>query len=204
MIHSSIGMLLTGWRTQAWFYLLDDCCHYFWIFCDRSSNFRLLDLSASKHWSPAVTHHSQSYSTVKWETVKTCFLDLKHKKTLKRVKNVLWQHQILLIYLLVPIVDILNLVTLTPFLSPDLPMFTPHTYLAFNSSLSHLFYLFTFNFLLFYHLTCFSLQSSPFSLSPFQIFSSKWHWLTNHLGGGGRRVQKIKNPKKIINVEFLI
>ncbi len=50
MIHSSIGMLLPGWRTRAWCYLLGYCRHFFRTFCNQNSN--LLDLSAIEHWSP--------------------------------------------------------------------------------------------------------------------------------------------------------
>ncbi len=65
------------------------------------------------HWcgSVAVTHHSELLSYEK--PSRRVFLELEHKKTLKTIKNVLRQHQILLICLLVPIIAILNLVTLS-------------------------------------------------------------------------------------------
>jgi hypothetical protein len=62
--------------------------------------------------SGAVTHHSQNYCHMR-NRQNIFFLELEHKKMLKIVKNVLWQHQILLICLLVPIIAIPNLVTLS-------------------------------------------------------------------------------------------
>jgi hypothetical protein len=54
MKNSSV-MLLTGWLPP-----------FFRLFCDRNSNFRLLDLPASEHWSLFI-----------WETVKTCFFRIR-------------------------------------------------------------------------------------------------------------------------------
>jgi hypothetical protein len=92
-------MLLTGWLPP-----------FFRTFCDRHSNFCLLDLSASEHCGC----YSSFEELLSYEKPsKHVFLELEHKKTLKIVKNVLRQHQIVLICLLVPIIAILNLVTLS-------------------------------------------------------------------------------------------
>ncbi len=104
MKNSSV-MLLTGWLQPL-----------FRPFCNRNSNFRLLDLSASEHWSPVSICgcYSSFAELLSYEKQsKHVCLELEHKNTLKIVKNVLWQHQILLICLLVPIIAILNLVTLS-------------------------------------------------------------------------------------------
>jgi hypothetical protein len=65
MIHSSIGMLLSGWRSQAWCYLLDDCRHFIELSSIRTvTSACLIDrqVSIDHRWgSAAVTHHSQSY-----------------------------------------------------------------------------------------------------------------------------------------------
>jgi hypothetical protein len=55
MKNSSV-MLLTGWLLQ-----------FFRFFCDRNSNFRLLDLSASDHWSPVrICGCYSSFAAVLW------------------------------------------------------------------------------------------------------------------------------------------
>ncbi len=104
VIHSSIGMLLPGWRTQVWCYLLDDCRH----FVDLSAMgtvtsacliYRQVSID---HWwgSAAVTHHSQSdlrllliicRVTVKLKTATACLFKLKHENGIKRDKNMLRQ-----------------------------------------------------------------------------------------------------------------
>jgi hypothetical protein len=113
MIHSSIGMLLPGWRTQVWCHVLDDCCHFVKLSAIETVTSACLiyrQVRTDHRWgSVAVTHHSQSYCHM--TNRQNIFLESKNKKTLKRVKNVLWQQQILLICLLVPIVAVLNLVT---------------------------------------------------------------------------------------------
>jgi hypothetical protein len=62
---SSIGMLLPGWRTQAWCYLLDDCLHFLELSAIRTVTYACLiypQVSIDHRWeSAAVTHHSQSY-----------------------------------------------------------------------------------------------------------------------------------------------
>ncbi len=91
MKNSSV-MLLTRWLPPFLFH-----------FCDWNSNFRLLDLLASEHWSPArICSCYSSFAELLSDEkpAKHVFLELKQKKTLKRVKNVLRQHQILLICLL--------------------------------------------------------------------------------------------------------
>jgi hypothetical protein len=89
MKNSSV-MLLTGWLPP-----------FYRPFCDKNSNFRLLDLSASERWSPvricgcyssfaewssAVTHHSQNdlrllliicRVNVKWKTATACLFRIK-------------------------------------------------------------------------------------------------------------------------------
>ncbi len=105
MKNSSV-MLLTGWLPS-----------FFRPFCDRNNNFRLLDLSASEHWSPVriCSCYSSFVELLSYEkpSKHVFFLELEHKKKFKIVKNVLRQHQIFLICLLVPIIAILNLVTLS-------------------------------------------------------------------------------------------
>ncbi len=98
-------MLLTGWLSP-----------FFRTFCNRNSNFRLLDLPASEHWSPLMICgcYSSFAELCHMRNRKNMFfLELEHKKTLKIVKNVLRQPQILLICLLVPIIANLNLVILS-------------------------------------------------------------------------------------------
>jgi hypothetical protein len=102
---NSTLMLLIGW--------LPPC---FRTFFDRNSNFRLLDLSASEHWSPVriCGWYSSFAELLSYEKPsKHAFSELEHKKMLKIVKNVLRQHLTLLFCLLVPILAILNLVTLS-------------------------------------------------------------------------------------------
>ncbi len=103
---NSSAMLLTEWLQP-----------FFRTFCDRNSNFRLLDLSASEHWSLVRICGWYSSFTELLSNEKPSkhgfFLELEHKMMLKIVKNVLQQHQILSICLLVPIIAILILVTLS-------------------------------------------------------------------------------------------
>ncbi len=100
-------MLLTGWLPQflelsAIGTVTSACLIYQQVSIDHQRG------------SAAVTHHSQSYCHMR-NRQNRLFLELKDKKKFKRVKNVLWQHQILLIRLLVRTNCwvILNLVTLS-------------------------------------------------------------------------------------------
>ncbi len=93
MIHSSIGMLLPGWRTRAWCYSSDDCRHFVDLSAMGTVTSACLiyrQMSIDHRWgSAAVTHHSQSdlrllliicRVTVKWKTATACLFWIKNQK----------------------------------------------------------------------------------------------------------------------------
>ncbi len=116
MVNSAIGMLLPEWRTLAWSYLLDDCPYFLELSAIGTVTFACLiyrQVSIDHRWGSAtVTYHSRSYCHMR-NHQNMFFYNYNIKKTLKKVLNVLRQHQNLQIRLLVPMVAILNLVALS-------------------------------------------------------------------------------------------
>jgi hypothetical protein len=90
MYDSFLNRYVTPWNKNSGVTLLTGCLPTFCrTSCDQNSNFCLLDLSASEHWSPVriCSCYSSFTELLSYEKPpKHVFLELQHTKTLKIVK----------------------------------------------------------------------------------------------------------------------
>ncbi len=80
-IDFSKGMQLFIWLSPAWCQLLADHCYYFKL-CEWNGTLRLLDLSASEHWSRVMICgcNSSFAELLSWEKLPRHNLELKNEK----------------------------------------------------------------------------------------------------------------------------
>jgi hypothetical protein len=83
------------------------------VYMIATSTFHLLDLLASEQQSPALTSGCHSSFALNEKLLKSAFLKLKCEKSIKKSKKCAQQHQIFKVFLLEPIVPVLNLLTLS-------------------------------------------------------------------------------------------